>query len=69
MINSGKICFFGVTLEKHQGGSSDSVINGSVVLFKAESEEQVWELLRGDAYAKGGAWDLEKASVWAFKSG
>lgn len=69
MINSGRIPFFGVTLEKHQVEPSDLAINGSVILFRAKSEEQVWELLRSDAYAKGGAWDLAKASVWAFKSG
>ena len=44
-------------------------MNGSVMLVKAKDEGEVRELLRSHVYTVGGAWDIEKATIWPFHSG
>lgn len=42
-------------------------IVGSIHVIKSSSEEEVWELVRDDPYAKLGVWDLERISVTPMK--
>lgn len=71
LIESGKIGYFGVTLTKHAEGTRSvaPTINGSVIVFRAESEASIREALRQDPYAQGGVWNVDEAQIWLFKSG
>ena len=40
---------------------------GSVMLIKANSEEEVHEWVKNDEYVKGGAWDLSKMTIVPFR--
>lgn len=42
---------------------------GSVQVLKASSEDEVWQLLKEDPYAKLGVWDLDRATVSLMKVG
>lgn len=37
--------------------------NGSYMIAKAESKEDVLKVLRDDIYTKAGVWDLERAQI------
>jgi len=66
-IDSGTVVFGGATLSKQPAEGEVPDMTGSVMLIRAESEEKVRELLQGDIYARGGAWDVEKAKIWPFR--
>jgi hypothetical protein len=38
-------------------------MNGSALVVKADSVEEVRALLEGDIYAKSGVWDVSKAQI------
>jgi hypothetical protein len=40
---------------------------GSVMLIKASSEEEVREWIANDEYVKGGAWDVSKMTIVPFR--
>ena len=54
-------------LDKQPEGDKSPAMNGSVMLIKADTVEEVWEFLRSDEYTKQGAWDVEKATVVPFR--
>ena len=66
-IDAGIVVFGGATLSKHpnEGGSPD--MTGSVMLIKANSEEEVREFLENDQYTKGGAWNPKEAKIYPFR--
>ncbi len=67
-IDSGSLVFTGPTLASQPAGPDEvPAMTGSVTLFKADSEDEVWEMVRGNPYAKCGVWDMEKATVTAFR--
>jgi uncharacterized protein len=66
-IDSGKVVFGGATLSKPVSGGEAPDMTGSVMLIKAESQEEVVKFLEGDAYAKGGAWDVKNAKITPFR--
>lgn len=37
-------------------------INGSVMMYEADSEEEVWKAVKSDIYYTSGVWDAEKVS-------
>lgn len=53
---------------KAAGTEKGPQMNGSVMIYTAETEEQVWEMIKKDVYGKEGVWDIENAKVWAMKS-
>ncbi|KAF2151289.1 hypothetical protein K461DRAFT_280082 [Myriangium duriaei CBS 260.36] len=59
----------GPTLSSQPSSHEDglSKITGSIHVIKAASEEEVWELLRADPYAKLGIWDMDNAVVTPMK--
>jgi hypothetical protein len=34
------------------------------MMAHAATEEEVWEMLKKDVYAKSGVWDFEKVRIW-----
>ena len=66
-IESGQVVFGGAMLGKQPQGDEGPAMEGSVMLFKADAEEDVWDALRSDEYTKQGAWDVEKARVIPFR--
>ncbi|KAJ5872919.1 uncharacterized protein N7529_005272 [Penicillium soppii] len=68
-FESGKISFGGPMYSSQPESLEDgmSKITGSIHLCKAGTEEEVWEMIRNDPYAKLGVWDLEKAVVTPMK--
>ena len=67
-IEAGKLVFTGPTLSS-QPKSADEVpaMTGSVTLFKASSEEEVWQMVRENPYAKAEVWYMERATVTPFR--
>ena len=37
-------------------------MNGSVLIYVADTEEQVWQLVKDDIYTTTGVWDSDKVS-------
>ena len=55
--------FGGASLDEPVQEGQGAKINGSVMLAKAESQEEVFERLKQDPYWTTGVWDTEKVSV------
>ncbi|KAJ9651423.1 hypothetical protein H2198_009307 [Neophaeococcomyces mojaviensis] len=66
-IEAGQVVFGGATLSKHPAESETPDMTGSVMLIKAETKEEVIELLKADEYTKQGAWDVDNAKITAFR--
>lgn len=66
-IEAGKIVFGGPTLSRQRESEDEGYeITGSVTLFRASSEEEVWDMVKADPYAKIGVWDLDRVVVTPF---
>lgn len=66
-IDAGQVVFGGAMLSEQPGEGESPKMTGSVMLFKANSEEEVRQLLEADEYTKGGAWDVSKATIQPFR--
>ena len=68
-FESGKIAFGGPMYSSQPESLEDgmSKITGSIHVCKAATEEEVWEMVRNDPYAKLGVWDLAKTVVTPMK--
>ena len=53
----------GATLTQQPGPGESPQMSGSVMIKKAESEEEVREWLRSDIYAKSGVWNVDGAKI------
>lgn len=67
-IDSGVVVFGGATLSEQPAGEGTPAMNGSVLLIKADTKEEVLQILKNDPYTKNGAWDVENATITPFKS-
>jgi uncharacterized protein len=67
-IEAGQVVMGGAMLSKQPAAGETPDMMGSVMIVKADSEEEVKKLLENDVYTKGGAWDVKNAKIWAFKS-
>lgn len=67
-VQSGQVVMGGATLAKQPAEGEQPAMTGSVMIVKADSEEEVRKLIENDVYVKGGAWDIEKMKIWNFKS-
>lgn len=67
-VDGGQLVFTGPTLAA-QPKAADEVpqMTGTVTLFKARTEEEVWEMVRGNPFAKVGVWDMDHATVTPFR--
>lgn len=67
-VDAGQVSFGGATLSKHPAEGETPDMTGSVMLVKAETKEEVIELLKSDVYTKQGAWDVDNATITAFRT-
>ncbi|KAI0845067.1 hypothetical protein F5Y00DRAFT_265918 [Daldinia vernicosa] len=68
LVESGTVVMSGPTLSAHpKTAGEDLAINGSSVVVRANSEEEVRALINDDVYAKIGVWDLEKTTIIPIK--
>jgi uncharacterized protein len=67
LIEKGQVVFGGAMLTKQPAEGESPDFTGSCMLIKANSEEEVKDLINGDEYAKAGTWDIAKAQIVAFK--
>lgn len=67
-IEGGQLVFTGPTLAA-QPQAADEVLQmtGTVTVFKAGTEAEVWEMVRGNPFAKVGVWDMNHATVTPFR--
>ncbi|RMZ75034.1 hypothetical protein DV737_g5508, partial [Chaetothyriales sp. CBS 132003] len=68
-VEAGKVVMGGALLAHQPKGEEGEVpqMIGSVMLVKADSEDEVREILRLDPYTKAGVWDVAKAEIRPFK--
>lgn len=66
-MDRGQVVFGGANLSEQPKGGETPAMIGSVLLVKADCEEDVWTMLREDPYTVGGAWDVDRATVAPFK--
>ncbi|CAK4033342.1 Hypothetical predicted protein [Lecanosticta acicola] len=67
-VDSGLVVLGGASLDEPLKEGLAPKINGSVVMYEADSEEEVWKAVKSDVYYKEGVWDVEKIKVFPFKS-
>ncbi|KAK2598270.1 hypothetical protein N8I77_011694 [Diaporthe amygdali] len=63
LIASGKLPAGGAIFEKHPVDGESALFKGSVVVYAAESIEQVREIIQNDVYSKSGVWDLDRVQI------
>ncbi|KAJ9424454.1 hypothetical protein QL093DRAFT_2574196 [Fusarium oxysporum] len=68
LVKAGRVPFFGSTLAHHSPEGQQVAENGTVMIIKAESEEEIREIIRKDIFTIEGVWDFGKLSIWPFKS-
>ncbi|EED23673.1 conserved hypothetical protein [Talaromyces stipitatus ATCC 10500] len=61
LIEAKKVVTGGPMFHAHNDG--DPKFKGSVMVFRAETEAEVREILNNDVYNKGDVWDLEKVQI------
>lgn len=67
-IQADKLVLSGPTLAHQPKDAEDKpAMTGSVLMFKAGSEEEVWEMVRGNPYSREGVWNLDQATITLFK--
>ena len=67
LVESGQVVLGGATLAKQPAEGEAPEMTGSVMLIKANSEEEIRKLIEGDEYAKSGTWDIKNATITAFR--
>ncbi|KAI1616657.1 hypothetical protein EDD37DRAFT_67709 [Exophiala viscosa] len=66
-VAAGTAVFGGATLSKQPASGEAPDMTGSVMLYKANSEEEIREQLENDPYTKAGVWDVKNAQIWPFR--
>lgn len=67
-IEGGQLVFAGPTLACQPKAADEALqMTGTVTLFRAGSEAEVWEMIRGNPFAQVGVWDLDHATVTPFR--
>ena len=66
-VEAGQVVFGGAYLgaDPKEGETPD--MKGSVMLIKANSEEEVRKLVEEDVYVSSGTWDLSKMTIVPFR--
>ena len=62
-IESGFMKAGGATMAEPLKEGESMKLNGSFMIAKAESEEEILKKLRDDIYTTSGVWDLEKVTI------
>ncbi|PWY68951.1 hypothetical protein BO94DRAFT_503065 [Aspergillus sclerotioniger CBS 115572] len=63
LVQAGKLVAGGAMLSSHPEEGEDLSFKGSMLIYTAETVEEVRQLVEADIYAKSGVWDMEKALV------
>ncbi|KAE9576894.1 hypothetical protein CGMCC3_g7074 [Colletotrichum fructicola] len=64
LIESGRLVAGGAMLERHpKEDATEACFRGSVVVYTAESPEDVKAIIENDVYATSGVWDLERMQI------
>ncbi|KAF4341698.1 Fusaric acid biosynthesis 2 [Fusarium beomiforme] len=66
LVRAGRVPWFGSTLAHHSAEGQPIAENGTVMIMKAESEEEIKEIVRSDIFTIEGVWDFEKMTIWPF---
>lgn len=67
-IASGTLVVGGGMYEEHPVEGKPARQTGSMIIYAAESVDEVWEVIRSDAYTAHGVWDLDKVQVIPYVS-
>jgi uncharacterized protein len=67
LVESGQVVFGGATMAKQPADGEAPELTGSAMLIKANSEQEVRDLIEKDEYAKAGTWDVPKMQITAFR--
>lgn len=68
LVKAGRVPFFGSTLSQHGAEGEQPAENGTIMIIKAESEEEIKEIVKKDIFTVEGVWDFEHMTIWPFKS-
>lgn len=68
LVKAGRVPFFGSTLTQHGVEGEQPAENGTVMIIRAENEEEIREIIKKDIFTVEGVWDFENLKIWAFKS-
>ncbi|OOF98972.1 hypothetical protein ASPCADRAFT_204664 [Aspergillus carbonarius ITEM 5010] len=68
LVQAGKLVAGGAMLGSHPEEGQDLSFKGSMLIYTAETVEEVRQLVEDDIYAKSGVWDMEKALVVPYLS-
>lgn len=67
-VKVGQVVLGGATLDEQPTVDGTPAMNGSVMIFKADTEEEVRTLIENDEYTKNDVWDIEKMKIMPFRS-
>lgn len=66
-IDDGTILFAGPTFAKPFDDPKDMRVNGAVLLFKAESAEEVRSIIKANPMTTAGVWDADNALITPYR--
>lgn len=67
-VKAGSVVFGGATLDEPLKEGEGPKINGSAMVYIADTEAEVREAVEEDVYFKTGVWDPSKIQIIPFKS-
>lgn len=67
-VKVGEVVLGGATLDEQPPVDGTPSMNGSVMIFKAETEKEVRTLIENDEYTKNDVWDIENMKIIPFRS-
>ncbi|KAI1852775.1 hypothetical protein JX265_003261 [Neoarthrinium moseri] len=68
LVKAGRVPFFGSTLSRHGVEGEQPIENGTIMVFKARSEEEIKAIIKKDVFTKAGVWNADRAMIWPFLS-
>lgn len=68
LVKAGRVPWFGSTLDHHGSEGEVPAEAGTVMVIKAENDDEVKEIIKKDIFVYEGVWDFEKLQIWPFLS-
>ncbi|KAF9774655.1 Aspartate kinase fub3 [Fusarium sp. DS 682] len=66
LVKAGRVPWFGSTLAHHSAEGQQIAENGTVMIMKAESEEEIKDIIRQDIFTIEEVWDFDNLKIWPF---
>ena len=67
-VEAGQLVMVGPTLSEHPKSADQGLpMNGSVMVLKVSSEDEVWQIIKENPFATTGIWNVDKAVVMPIK--